>query len=77
MEQLSFSFDFREELKKAYKNYNWLMGNPANLKIAFREELQRKDLTPELRADAQRRLDELEKGYDSITEAFMSRLEGK
>ena len=58
MEQLNFNFDFREELKKAYKNYNWLMGNPANLKIFFKEELQ-KDLCPELRADALKRLEAL------------------
>ena len=55
MKQLTF-----DDLNKteAYKNYNWLIGNPANLKIFFIEELQ-KDLCPELRADAFKRLEAL------------------
>jgi len=55
MEQLTFD-DLKQQ--KIYTNYDWLIGNPENLKNFFKEEIQ-KDLCPRLRADAQKRLEAL------------------
>lgn len=60
MEQLSFSIEREQEIKDyTFENYDWLIGNTDNLKIFFKEELKKQDLSPELRADALKRLEAL------------------
>lgn len=58
MQQLSI-YDILE-VTKEIKNYDWLQGNPVNLRIYFKEELQRKNLSDELKIDAKKRLRQLE-----------------
>ncbi|MFA5559605.1 MAG: hypothetical protein WDA59_09200 [Methanofastidiosum sp.] len=64
-EQLKLELEKKSE---PIRNYNWLKGNPDNLKMFFKEQLEDKSLIPELRADAERRLRELEKLLDEHNE---------
>jgi len=72
MEQLKF--DLKEKFECNYKNYDWLIGNIYNLKIAFLEELAKTDLPKELRIDAEKRLENIEKGIDIPTNKFNERI---
>ncbi len=56
MKQLSFE-DIEPKIE--ILNYNWLKGNPENLKIFFREKLKDKNLKPYLKKDCLKRLKEL------------------
>lgn len=76
MEQLSFDIKRDQEIEYTFKNYEWLIGNPANLKIFFEEQLV-ENISPELKADARRRLDLLikEKRSDVIPDIMKSTME--
>lgn len=63
MEQLSFDIKRDQEIGEySFKNYDWLIGNPDSLKIFFEEQLV-KDISPELKTDAKRRLQLLTMEY--------------
>lgn len=52
-----------EKLNYNFENYDWLIGNPDNLRIFFREKLMG-DISQKLKNDCIKRLRELGANYD-------------
>ena len=63
-DQLRMFLREEEVVTPDHTDYDWLKGNPDNLKIFFEDELADPFLDPELRTDAELRLEELSNGIE-------------